>query len=58
MNDERCADCRKGHYFLAGGDVITNFPCITVGCSCWFCGPVKTPAQQYAWAAYRRSVGD
>lgn len=39
-----CEECRKGHYALPGGRV-SNFPCVTDGCGCWFCGPVVTPAQ-------------
>lgn len=48
--DGRCADCRRGHYSMPGGSV-TNFPCVTEGCTCWFCGPVKTPAQARAMVA-------
>lgn len=55
MVDGICADCRKGHYAMLNG-LVTNFPCVVKGCTCWFCGPVKTSAQQKAWAAYQKGV--
>lgn len=50
MGDGTCPGCRKGHYDLANG-VVSNFPCTTDGCTCWFCGQVVTPAQARARAA-------
>lgn len=37
---------------------VTNFPCTTEGCTCWFCGPIKTPAQAGAWNLTGRADGD
>lgn len=47
--DNRCEDCRRGHYYLADGG-ISGFPCTDENCDCWFCGPVRTPAQASARA--------
>ena len=52
MTDGRCTDCRKGHYAMPDGSV-TNFPCTTEGCTCWYCGPMVMPAQDVA----RRLIG-
>ncbi len=57
MGDGTCEGCRQGHYAMEGG-LVTNFPCTTDGCLCWFCGPVKTPAQAAARAVYAARPSD
>lgn len=53
MGDGTCPGCRQGHYAIPGGSV-TNYPCTTDGCTCWFCGLTKTPVQ----AAAQDSLSD
>lgn len=43
LDRDRCEGCRKGHYSLPGGKV-SNYPCTTEGCACWFCNGSSTSA--------------